>query len=773
MIRLRRGFVHFCLLVGLLACGLGATSALALPIKTIVIEGNRRIEADAIREKMHLKVGNEASPEAVRADLSAIFGLGFFEDGRVEQDDDGTLHVIVRERPVVTEIKYEGSDEFEAKDLEEASGLKAFNVVNLSKIRAAQTAITKKYEDKGYYLARAPYLLEPIADKPNEVRLVFKIQENEKVRVRKIFFLGNKVFSSDDIREGSHMSTTEGHAFSWATGGGTYREAFFDRDLNNLAYFYGKYGYIEAKFAKPRVTLSEDRRYVDIFIDVDEGKQFFLGNVTFKGDLIFTQEDLRSSFGMKEGEVFSLETLREQILKLTDKYGDEGYAFANVVPKTQIREGTQIVDLNFDIEKGEKVYWGKISVSGNTKTHDKVVRRELPFYEGELYNATKRNKGLERIKRLGFFGDVSFLTSTPPGSNNTLNLEVRVAEKQTGSLQVSAGWSTAQGFVVGGQITQANLFGLGQQLSFSLNWASTSKTFDLSFTDPRIFDSEWLFGFDLYLRENAVGYSPITYNQKVYGSDVRLGREIYENLSLFGTYKIERSLLSNPINESVYTSPGEKDSLVSSITSTIAYDTRNNRLDPSGGEYLSASGEFAGLGGRVFQKYSAEAKMYRRLFWNFVYRTRAEYSLLTNNMNGDPVPDTERFVLGGPFSLRGYGPGSVGPSKTVLNTRDQTPGQLGAPATVTIGGTQKFVYVNEVEFPLIAEANIRMVFFFDAGNTWDSFSAASPAFLSDVGWGIRWYSPLGPLRFEWGYPLRVLPNSPDSPYFNFIIAPSF
>lgn len=744
-------------------------------VSEVVIQGNKRIERDAIIEKMKLKKGSALTAVAVAQDIQAIFSLGFFEDLRFESDS-GKLIVSVKERPVVVAIEYEGVDEFEKKDLDDVVGIKPFTVLNLSKIRSGQSAIAKKYEEKGYYLARSEAQLNPVEGKSGEVKLVLKVTENEKVRIRRIFFFGNKHFTSGDLKQ--LMITGEGHAFSWMTSTGTFREDAFERDLAVLAYYYGNDGYIQAKFSKPRVTLSQDRRFIDIMIDVEEGKQFYLGNVHFKGsDLLFSESELRKEFGLLEKDVFSTGRLQEEVLKLTEKYGDQGYAFANVIPKPEIREGSDIVDLDLEIEKGEKVYWGKIKVTGNTKTHDKVVRRELPFAEGELYNATKRKRGVEKVRRLGFFGnDVNFLTSTPKGSNNILDLEIKVQDKPTGTLNVSAGYGSGSGFVLQGQVSQNNLFGLGQQLAFSMQYNNSgSKDFSLSFTDPKAFDTEWSMGGDLYIQENSLGGTGATktYDQRVYGAAYRVGREIREDLSLFGTYKVSESLLYNPISGDIFNpplSPKDQNSYISSVAATLSYDTRNNRMDPSGGMYATASSEFAGLGGRVFQKYSGAFRIYRRPFWKFTFRTNLEYGLLTNALTDDAVPGAERFILGGVFSLRGYPWSSVGPSIVVNRTR---PDAGSGSFPYVIGGTQKAVFNQELEFPLIPEADIRTVLFFDAGQAWNAGSNPSPAVLANYGWGIRWYSPLGPLRFEWGYPLTKLNGKAMDTQFNFIIAPTF
>lgn len=759
--------------------GYSLKSEAAVKISKVEVSGNRRIEKDAIVEKMKLGASMMFDEDQSARTVRDIFSLGYFEDVQLSLEGD-VLKVAVRERPTLSKINFEGSDEFEDKELLETSGLKAFHVVSPSKIKSAQKNIAKKYEEKGFYLARADYELVPVPGRPYEVELNFKIFENEKVRIRKMFFLGNKVFTAAELKQA--MATSEGHMFSWATSGGTYRDSFFERDLSLLAFLYANEGYIEAKFAKPRVTLSQDRRYVDIFIDVEEGKQFFLGDVTFEGsDLLFSNEELRKSFAMAEKDVFSAGKLQDEVLKLTDKYGDEGYAFANVVPKTLIRPGTQIVDLSFEIERGEKVYWGRIDITGNDKTHDKVVRRELRFTEGELYNATKRKKSLERIKRTGYFGDVNFLTSAPKGTNNVMDLEIKIAEKLTGSLNVAAGYGSGSGFIFNSSISQYNLFGRGQRLQFEFKWQESGRDFYLSFTDPAVFDSEWLAGVDLYYSTTKGGdRNDYSYKQEKYGTNLKVGREIWEDFNLFGTYKLEKYKLTDPINVDIFTDPvKDQEGHISSVTTSLEYDTRNNRLDPSSGWYWSVSAEMAGLTGRVFQKYAANVRLYHKLFWKFVYRSNYQYGLLNNSFTNETVPDAERFTLGGlfPYPLRGYQDNTVGPYKNVTNTRlANDPNLRDKKFPYTIGGTQMMLINQEVEFPLIPEADIRAVLFFDAGNAWvgDLSTYGSPMLLSSYGWGIRWYSPLGPLRFEWGFPLNTTPRkNSKGAEFHFIIAPTF
>jgi len=742
--------------------------------QSIEVQGNNRIDRAAVIEKMSLRPGQAVTSEAVRRDIQNIFELGFFKE--VQMSLEGRkLVVSVVERPYVARIDYQGSSEFEDKDLVEASKLRPFRVLSYTEIQAAVLAIQKKYEDKGYYLAQVRFEVVPTRKDGSEVQLIFTIVENEQVKIRKIHLLGNKKITTGELKQA--MYTSEGHMFSWATGGGTFRDDFFERDVSALAMFYGNEGYIEAKITKPRVTLSQDRRYIDVLVDIQEGKKFYLEDVVFKGDIIFSEEKLREALGMKPGDVFSTGVLQEGLLKLGDLYGDEGYAFANVIPRPEVKSEEQKVALVVDIQKGEKIYWGEIKVTGNTKTHDKVIRRELKFVEGELTHATRRKKSLSNLQRLGFFDeDIKFLTTTRKDQSTVMDLEIRVKEKPTGTLNLQAGYGNDAGFSFQAGVTQSNLFGRGQDVSLQASWASSNAmNLDVGFTDPKIFDSDWLFGTNFYWSRRRVGPQTdqdYTYFQDSKGVGFRLGQEIAEHWLLAGRYRFSNTQLRDPINPEIFSRPEDQDTLISSVGMDLTYDTRNNRLDPSKGVYLYGGIEAAGLGGRVFQQVEASARFYQRVVWKLVYRTRLEVGYIANFMDQGNVPDSERYILGGVSSLRGYDGGSIGTVKRLGGTRN---GSNPAIEPYVIGGTHKIVWNQELEFPLIPEANIRAVAFFDVGNAWaGDLAGKSPALLSNYGWGIRWYSPMGPLRFEWGFPLADTDfNSKGESVFQFMIAPTF
>ena len=740
----------------------------------IEVRGNKRIEHSAVIEKMALRPGMALSTEAVRRDIQSIFSLGFFKDVQFSLEAN-KLIVKVVERPYVSKIEYIGSSEFETKDMEETTKLKSFRVLSFSEIQTGISALRKKYEDKGYYLAQVRFEVLPISKDSSDVYLKFYITENEQVRIRKLNLLGNKKIPSGDLRQ--VLFTSEGHMFSWATGSGTFRDDFFERDVNALAMFYGNEGYIEAKIPKPRVSLSQDRRYIDILMDIQEGEKFYLEDIEFKGDIEFTEEKLREVFKMKSGDVFSTGLMQEGLLALGDLYGDEGYAFANVIPRPEIKSKDQKVYLTIDIQKGDKIYWGEVKVTGNTKTHDKIIRRELKFIEGELTNSTKRKKSIENIRRLGFFDeDIKFLTSTRKDQSNIMDLEIKVKEKPTGTINLQAGYGNDAGFSIVAGVMQSNLFGQGQDISLQASWASSkAMNFDLSFTDPKIFDSDWLFGTNIFWSRRRVGPQndkDYTYFQDQRGFSFRLGKEIAEHWLLDGKYRFSRTDLSEPINPEIFTRDEDSHAIISAVGTDLTFDTRNNRMDPSSGWYFYSGFEVAGLGGRAFQKFDGSLRFYQRVAWKLVYRTRLEFGYLFNLLDRDNVPDSERYILGGVTSLRGYNGGSIGKVKELVGTR---PGSDPAKKPHVIGGTHKLIMNHELEFPLIPEANIRAVAFFDLGNSWDGdIARQKPAILSNFGWGIRWYSPMGPLRFEWGFPLADSHfNTKGQSVFQFMIAPTF
>lgn len=725
-------------------------------VSKISVSGTKKIEPDAVRARLKTKVGEPWDSDMIRSDVQAIFDMGYFYNVEVERTlVSGGIELTykVTEKPSITEVVYRGNDRVEKDDLQEASGIKQYTILDQNKLREGVDKMTKLYEEKGFFLARVQYKVEDI--KPGqEVRVVFDIKENDKVKVKKITFLGNHALSDSKLK--SAMQTQEGGFFSWLTSSGGYKQEIFDRDVSVLNYLYFNEGYVQVKIDRPQVYVTPDKRSIYITIRIEEGEQFSVGKVDFSGDLLFSKDELFEATEIQKSGTFVYETLQKDLKALQFKYGDLGYAFANIIPKTATRDKERLVDITFEIEKGQKVYFGNFTVTGNSKTRDKVVRRELKIREGELYNETRKRKSEENVKRLGFFSDVIFNSSTPPDSPNILNIEIQVKERSTGTIQVGAGYSTVQNFIFNGQITQTNLFGRGQSLGLTINLSQQASEYNLGFTEPYFSDTNWSVGFDAYKLRRLVNGSA-GYEERKGGGDVRFGHPLAEYLYGYLTYKLDGTEIAlgqfaDPNIYPVATASG----LTSSVTGSIVYDKRNDRWAPTTGLYSSTSLEQAGLGGDLkFTKALANLRFYKEIFWKLVFRNNLTYGFITAPGTLSP-PFNQLFLLGGANSLRGFSWYSIGRKK--LATCCQSDGNnppnaipLSTPVLVPYGGTQEAFYQTEIEFPLVTEAQIKGVVFYDTGMADDVITLNS--LRQDVGFGFRWFSPIGPLRFEWGFPL--------------------
>lgn len=751
-------------------------------IDTIVFEGQKKIEMDALKAKIGSREGEPFTEGQVRADILSLFTLGYFRDIQVYREvRGGKNHLIfrVKERPTISEISYRGNVEIKEDDLKEQVGIKPFEILNQSKIRQAQEKLQKYYEDKGFLLAKIETQVETVST-DEQVRLVFRIEENDKVKVKKIRFLGNTKLKDSTLKQ--RMATEEGGFFSVMSGSGSFKQEAFDRDVQLLKFLYFNQGYVQVRIDRPQVYVTPDKKAIEITIRIDEGEQFKVGHIDFSGDILFPRDELRDFIKIDDEDVFAYEMLQRDLSELQAKYGDLGYAFANIIPRTNIDERNKRVDINFEFDKGSKVYFGKINVIGNSRTRDKVVRRELKIVEGELYNESRKRESVENIQRLGFFEEVNFKTSTPSDKPDQMNIDIVVKERHTGQIQAGAGYSTVDQFTLSGQINESNFLGKGQRLGATLNHSRRGTFFNLNFTEPNYDDSNWLVGGDLY--QNISSRSD--FDQKITGGSVRFGHPLSEYVNLVLRYRYDETILTghtikktgqsltDPAVFPLETASG----ITSSVTGSLEYDRRNDRFTPSKGLFLSTSLENAGLGGDLkYLKSISTARYFKKVFWDVIWRNNMVFGLLQSTTE-NPPPFNETFLLGGAFSLRGYPIFSVGKhvfSEQRFNDLKAINGvseeEAYKRAFRAFGGERQLYYMTELEFPLIAEAGIKGAVFFDIGQAEDII--VSDKFYSDVGFGFRWFSPIGALRFEWGFPLNRDPTRHGPMNFEFMIGQPF
>ena len=727
-------------------------------IAEIRVVGNKKIEEAAVRAKLITAPGQYVDAEVLRKDVQSLFDMGYFNNIQVKEEFTSrgvVLTFIFSEKPIIGEVAFTGNEEIDDDELNETALLKPYEILNITQIQEAAEKIQKLYEDKGFFLARVRYKLEDIKVEENEAkRVTFEIRENDKVEVKKITFLGNEHLKDGYLMD--RIQTKEGGLFSFISGGGAYKQEVFDQDMRILNFLYFNEGYVQVKIDRPEVYVTPDKKSVFITIRIQEGEKFDVGKVDFSGDLLFEEKELYEAIELDEGGTFVSEKLQKDIRALTAKYGDLGYAFTNVIPRTRIRQKERLVDVTFEFDKGHKVYFGEINVVGNSKTRDKVVRRELRIVEGELYNETLKRESIANVRRLGFFEEVNFNPSTPPDQPDRLNMEIQVKERNTGTIQVGAGYSSFSGFIFNGQVRQTNFLGKGQNLGVTLNLSKNDSAFSINFTEPYFLDTNWSLGFDAFKTERTF----TDFTEEKTGGAIRVGHPIAKYLKGFIRYKLDDTNLELDSSADENLFPVETvNGITSSLRFSLQYDKRNDRFQPSAGIFSEASVEYAGLGGDLnYTKFLGNFKYFKKLFWSVVWRNNISYGLIRSNDSNDP-PFNELFRLGGSNSLRGFDFFSIGKKKA------DEDGEL-----QVFGGTQQIFLQTELEFPLIPEAGIKSVFFIDAGEAEDDFSFTE--LRSDMGFGFRWFSPIGPLRFEWGFPIAKRAGE-SSVNFQFAIGSPF
>lgn len=760
-------------------------------VEEIQVRGNKKIEKDAILQKLSNKKGLELDVKAVPQEVQRLFSTGYFQDIEVRESKGSRGGVVltyeVVEKPSVSFVEYKGNSELDDDELAELTKIKVFEIIDYAKITRGVSDIQKAYEEKGYFLAKVDYEVKD--DGRGGVKVLFTISENDQVIVKRISFIGNKKVPASDIK--GRMLTQEGGFFSGVSGSGTYKQDAFEQDIQLISFLYFNKGYVKAKVSRPEVTVTPDKKGIYISIRVDEGMQYHTGEVSFSGDLLFSTEELMDTASIDASDIFVYETVQADIRAFTAKYGDLGYAYTNVIPRTFIRDDEKKVDIVYNFDKGKKVYFGTINVIGNSRTRDKVVRRELRIGEGELYNETRKRESLDNIRRLGFFEQVQFNTKTPAGRDDLMDIDIVVKERNTGSFQLGAGYSSFSGVIFNAQLNQANFLGKGQNVGLQIDYSDLQKRYRLNFTEPYFYDTLWTVGFDIYRNESNI---PGLFQEKVEGGALRVGHPIWGRYFYgFLRYKIdttELDMVPGP-NATDILNPETAEGLTSSITASVEYDKRNDRFAPTKGIHTSASYEVAGLGGGLnYRKADAFFRWYHNVFWNLVLRTNFAYGIVEGPKNR-PIPFTKRYRLGGPFNMRGFDFSDVGRREfsalneawlrgdssfdgidLPANPNPVSAAEAARRANVVIGGTQQALAMIELEFPLVKEAGIRGVTFYDVGMADDNI--VDNRFREDFGFGVRWFSPIGPLRFEWGFPLdRRAELQEEGSEFHFAIGTPF
>lgn len=727
-------------------------------IKGVEIRGNKRVDKETILFYIKSKKGEGFSSSTLNEDIKAIYSLGQFEDIRVETQDfqDGIkLIYIVKEIPSIRDIFFAGNKKIAEKDLKRKIGLSKGSPYDKNKVNKAVNKIKKLYEEKGFFFAT----IHPITKKVNrdQLDLIFKISEKKKVKIKKIRFIGNKAFSDKKLKK--QLRTKEKGIFSFFTDSGIYQKDMIKTDMLKLELFYREQGYINVKVLEPKIDIDKKEKAIFIAIPIEEGEQYKAGKIKFVGDDTFSEKELREKVDLKEGDVYNLSKIREGVFNIVELYSQRGHAYADVSPDIKVDAKEKKIDIVMRIEKGRKIYIGKITISGNNKTKDKVIRREFRFNEGDLFDSVKLRRSKERIMNTRFFEEVQIQTSRGE-KEDTIDIATSVVERPTGSIGAGLGYSSVDNVIVSGQLSQENLFGNGQRIVFSTELSSRRLDFNLNFTEPRLFDREISAGIDVFNLERDY----FSFRSRRQGGGVRLGKAFTEYIWGNIGYRYEKVKVSDVDPKVATNFLKNEERRTSRISPSLVRDTRDNVLNPTKGGREVLSAQYGGgmLGGLDFYKMSFEKSYYRPLFLGFIGMLHGKVAF-AQGYDGDTLPIYERYFMGGPLDLRGFTFEDVGPMD-----------KNGDP----LGGEKLLLLNAEIQYPF--SNNVRGIIFYDRGNVYgkgDDISLTEENFSfskmrHSVGVGVKFYSPLGPIGIAYGFKLDKAKGE-SSAEFHFLLGRSF
>jgi len=741
-------------------------------IDRVVVTGNHRVEADAIRVHLQARSGTVLNEDTVDSDLRALYRMGFFDDVEVdwsERAGEWVLTYTVTERPLIKELLIEGNSKLDREDLEPALKARPNTILEPEKVAAGIEEAKKLYHKKGYLDAKIDYKTEVVGE--SEVKLTYNIDEGKIVRISKLVFEGVRAFPAspwyNPLPGGLQrvMQTSEENLLSFVTGAGNLDQEILKTDIERITAYYYDNGYIDVKVDEPVVERKEDG--MQVTIKIDEGAQYKVGDVDIGGDLLADMAPAREKLSLVTGDIFKTSKLREDITGLTEVYGNDGYAFVNVTPDTAVIQADKKVDVTYRVSKGPAVSIDKIEITGNTKTRDKVVRREVELQEQEQFSGSKLRRSQERLRRLGYFEDVNITTRKAAGDDK-LDLLVDVKEASTGAFSAGAGISSGENFLFNVRLSEINLFGRGLRLTLNADFGQIRRNFSLDLTEPYFLDTQISTGISLFNWQ-------LIFNDFTRGGTGASMRAFYP-LSGFGWYRLggfslldsrigleyrieeaEISDVSNSASTQVRVQQGTN--LISSITPRFLRDTRNHPFDPTAGSLQDLGIEVAGIGGSSkFIKLEARGRwyypFYRSESWGtFVASTGGTLGYGFGYGDDRELPLFERYFPGGINSVRGFRILSLGPRNLIFGEEPSDGFDR-----ESIGGSQQLIFNNELIVPIVESMGLKAVGFFDAGN---AFSAAdgieftgSRGMRMAAGGGIRWLSPIGPLRLEIGFPLN-------------------
>jgi len=718
-------------------------------VKDIRVEGVQRTEAGTVFSYLPIKVGERVDDAKAAEAVKALFATGFFRDVRLEVDN-GVLIVVVQERPTISKVDITGNKEFDTDTLKKALkdiGLAEAKIFDRSALDRAEQEMKRQYITRGRYAAQVTTTVTP--QERNRVAVNFNIVEGDSAKIARINIVGNKAFTEAQLLNEMQL-TTPGWT-TWYTKNDQYSKQKLSADLENIRSFYQNRGYLEFNIESTQVSITPDKEDIYITVNIFEGEPFRVTDLRLAGDLPVAESELARLVTVRPGETYSREKLQASAKGISDRLGAEGYAFANVNVVPEVDRDKHEASFTIYVDPGRRVYVRKVNISGNARTRDEVIRREMRQLESAWYDSARIDRSKVRIKRLGYFDDVNIETPPVPGTTDQADVEVTVTEKATGSLQAGLGYSSSDGLVLSASVSQQNIFGSGNALIAAINTSKVNRTISVAFTEPYwTVDgiSRTLEGY--YRTTDASSLSVSQYSSKTYGAAVAFGIPISEADSLNVGFRYEHTDLTLDQNSPpiYYAYVAEFGSITNSFILSAGWsrDTRDDIIYPTKGTLQSALGEW-GLppGDLSYYKLNYLVQNFWPIYGDFVLMLRGDVGY-GDGYGGKPLPFFKAFYAGGVGSVRGFDTASLGPKDIFGNAT---------------GGKRKIVGNAELFYPVLkGDKSVRASVFFDAGQIYvnGNIEPLYESFRYSAGVGLAWNSPVGPLKFSYGIPLNEKPG---------------
>lgn len=721
-------------------------------VKDIRVEGIQRTEAGTVFSYLPVKVGETMTDEKAAQAIKALFATGFFKDVRIEVDRD-VLVVVLDERPAIARVEFVGIKEFDKDALKKGLkeiGLAESRIFDRSMLDRAEQELKRQYLGKGLYAVTVTTTVTPL--ERNRVGINFAVDEGTIAKIRQINLVGVQAFPEKDLLDLFALRTPGW--MTWYTKNDQYSKQKLAADIEALRSFYLDRGYLEFNIDSTQVSISPDKQDIYITINVTEGEKYQVSAVKLAGELLLPEDELRALVTLRPGEVFSRERLSETTKRISEKLGNEGYAFANVNAAPEVDKEKRQVAFTIFIDPGRRVYVRRLNVSGNTRTRDEVIRREMRQMEGGWYDGEKINKSRTRVDKLGYFDEVNVETPAVVGATDQVDVNFSVKEKPTGNIMLGAGFSNADKLVVSGSISQNNIFGSGKHLSVNANSGKLNKVYSVSYTDPYHTVDGISRGFDVYKRNtDPTSLSVGQYKTSSAGFGVRYGFPVAEDNSVGVGLSLDSTKVTTFDNSPQRYIKFVQDFGASNTTLLLntnwARDERDSLIYTNKGSLHRAYAEVGLPGGSLhFYKANYQYQRYFPLSRDTTIMFNGEFGF-GNGYGGKPLPFFRNFFAGGIGSVRGYKTASLGPRDVDAsgNSTDEV-----------LGGNRRLVGTLEFLTPLPGlglDRSLRIGAFIDGGQVWGSGAKLS---LGDMrystGLSVAWSSPLGPLKFSIAQPIN-------------------